>query len=210
MADGLLGKCKSCTKQYSRDHYREHRDERTAYERARFQEPERRAYAYRQAAKHRVRHPDRYAAHSAVSNAVRDGRLFRQPCEACGAAKAEAHHDDYAKPLDVRWLCKKHHHEHHAEERAVNAQPSSTPCPACAKCKRAARFVRAAHSSGDGWQVRAWCDGCQADAVPGHIWWSKKLFTAEQLAALEPQPALRSVVQQLLLGASNGNDGRHR
>jgi len=27
--------------------------------------------------------------------------------------KAEAHHDDYSRPLDVRWLCKRHHEEAH-------------------------------------------------------------------------------------------------
>lgn len=43
---------------------------------------------------------------------MRDNHLVRKPCEVCGE-KAEAHHDDYAKPLDVRWLCFKHHREWH-------------------------------------------------------------------------------------------------
>ncbi len=45
--------------------------------------------------------------------AVRSGKIFEQPCEICGSKKVEAHHDDYLKPLDVRWLCRKHHNEHH-------------------------------------------------------------------------------------------------
>ena len=39
--------------------------------------------------------------------------MTRQPCEVCGNAKAQAHHDDYGKPLDVRWLCTTHHAEWH-------------------------------------------------------------------------------------------------
>lgn len=31
------------------------------------------------------------------------------------ARKANAHHDDYAKPLEVRWLCALHHQRHHAD-----------------------------------------------------------------------------------------------
>lgn len=41
--------------------------------------------------------------------AIQSGELVRQPCEKCGAAKVEAHHDDYSKPLAVRWLCRLHH-----------------------------------------------------------------------------------------------------
>jgi hypothetical protein len=47
-----------------------------------------------------------------VSNAIRTGRLARQGCEVCGD-RAHAHHDDYSKPLDVRWLCSQHHTDHH-------------------------------------------------------------------------------------------------
>lgn len=39
---------------------------------------------------------------------LRRGLLVRQPCEVCGG-EAEMHHDDYDKPLDVRWLCRDHH-----------------------------------------------------------------------------------------------------
>lgn len=38
-----------------------------------------------------------------------------QPCERCGASNAQRHHDDYMKPLAVRWLCPKHHGEAHRE-----------------------------------------------------------------------------------------------
>jgi hypothetical protein len=52
-------------------------------------------------------------AHSLLHTEVRAGRIVKQPCEVCGKRRVEAHHDDYTKPLDVRWLCKKHHMELH-------------------------------------------------------------------------------------------------
>lgn len=57
--------------------------------------------------------PKRRAAQIAVGNALRDGKLQRFPCMVCGE-KAEAHHPDYDRPLDVVWLCTKHHSQAHA------------------------------------------------------------------------------------------------
>lgn len=60
--------------------------------------------------KKKVRQLTRYA--------VRQGRLIEMPCEVCkSTVKIEAHHDDYSKPLEVRWLCRKHHREHHNNEK---------------------------------------------------------------------------------------------
>lgn len=56
---------------------------------------------------------------SETNRHIKNGLLVRQNCEVCGAEKAQAHHDDYDKPMDVRWLCDKHHKEHHANEQKV-------------------------------------------------------------------------------------------
>ena len=59
----------------------------------------------------------RQAVRNITNAAIRAGYLMRQPCEICHTSvNIEAHHDDYAKPLDVRWLCKLHHIEHHNNE----------------------------------------------------------------------------------------------
>lgn len=54
----------------------------------------------------------RAKAREITNHAIRDGKLRRQPCEQCGEM-AEAHHDDYTKPLAVRWLCRTHHRAEH-------------------------------------------------------------------------------------------------
>lgn len=48
-------------------------------------------------------------AHNKVKYALKTGKLIKGVCEVCGTPEVHAHHDDYAKPLDVRWLCVKHH-----------------------------------------------------------------------------------------------------
>jgi len=67
--------------------------------------------------RHRERHPERARARTQVTQALQSGRLKRLPCEICGERKAHGHHDDYSKPLEVRWLCAKHHRELHAKLR---------------------------------------------------------------------------------------------
>lgn len=68
----------------------------------------------------RVRNPPKRNAQIAAGNAVRDGRLEKQPCVRCGATeRIQAHHEDYSKPLDVMWLCRPCHGIRHRE---INAE----------------------------------------------------------------------------------------
>ena len=71
-------------------------------------------------ARHEARFPEKAAARDTLQRAVRAGRILRQPCEVCGVRhgntrpdgtviRVEAHHDDYSKPLEVRWLRGEHH-----------------------------------------------------------------------------------------------------
>jgi hypothetical protein len=51
-----------------------------------------------------------------LRDAVRQGKVTRRPCEICQEPNAQGHHEDYSKPLEVRWLCPKHHREEHLFE----------------------------------------------------------------------------------------------
>lgn len=57
--------------------------------------------------------PARRRASNLVQAAKLRGDLVPQPCEVCGKRYVVAHHDDYAEPLAVRWLCRSHHRKHH-------------------------------------------------------------------------------------------------
>jgi hypothetical protein len=57
----------------------------------------------------------RVKARSDLNHAIRDGKLERPDycfIDSCHN-KPEAHHDDYDRPLEVHWLCFKHHRAHH-------------------------------------------------------------------------------------------------
>lgn len=123
---GLFHDCKPCVCARVRANRLVNLEQYTEYERGRAsaphrvearknyaQTPEGRAAHQRAHRKFVALNPTKRRAHFAVSNALRDGKLARQACEVCGAEKAQAHHDDYSKPLDVRWLCTTHHAEWH-------------------------------------------------------------------------------------------------
>lgn len=127
MTDGYLNKCKSCVKSRVKKHRSENIEKTRAYDRQRGGLPHRvsarKAYARTEAHKLSCRkanlkyiknNPKKREAQIKVGNAIKSGKLIKQPCEVCGSTKRiHAHHDDYSKPLEVRWLCPKHHSEWH-------------------------------------------------------------------------------------------------
>lgn len=109
MPDGHVNKCKECNKSDVRANRKEKVEYYREYDRERGsrQTPE-----YHKLWKEK--NSQKYRAQTMVGNAVRDKRLFKEPCEVCGKKKGvHAHHDDYLKPLNVRWLCPVHHKEWH-------------------------------------------------------------------------------------------------
>lgn len=132
--DGRSGRCKPCkSKLYSAARLALSEDERrflneasarrrdTASPEVRARQLER-TRAWRAAPKQKEDDKRRHAAdyktqkglaRSLVQTAIRSKKVTRLPCEVCGASPTHGHHDDYSKPLDVRWLCRSHHADHH-------------------------------------------------------------------------------------------------
>jgi ribosomal protein S27AE len=78
-----------------------------AKEKRRMEAHKKRTSEYKKANRERVR------ANAAVKRAVDKGLLSRLSCEQCGNKNTVGHHDDYSKPLVVRWLCQRCHMKHH-------------------------------------------------------------------------------------------------
>lgn len=113
MPDGHLNKCKKCHKNDVSENYYNNRDYYAEYERKRYQKPKRREKLLEYQRLRRKKYPGKNSARQKLNNAVRDGKIEKQPCEVCGSEKVDGHHPDYRKPLDVKWLCRKHHLEEH-------------------------------------------------------------------------------------------------
>lgn len=118
MSDGYVNKCKECNKKDVQKNRSDNVEKYRAHDRAR---GNRQDYDY--VKKYREENPKKYKAHTAVGNALRSGKIKKEPCEVCGTkANIVGHHDDYAKPLDVRWLCQAHHIQwHHQNGEGSNA-----------------------------------------------------------------------------------------
>jgi hypothetical protein len=74
---------------------------------------------YQHKLRDKARHPLQWKARQIAATAEKAGRLIREPCEVCGSVDVQKHHDDYSKPLAVRWLCPTHHRLLHRELSAA-------------------------------------------------------------------------------------------
>lgn len=118
MKDGHLNKCKECTKKDVNTRYVIAIVKIREYEKLRFQTPERKAKVLLYQRRRRHKYPEKTKARTMVNRAIRRGKIIRQPCEICGQI-AQAHHEDYSKPLDVKWLCFEHHRIAHGQQPAL-------------------------------------------------------------------------------------------
>ncbi len=114
MGDGLLGKCKECTKKDSMSRYNQKLDLIIKYEKMRTATPERKE---KRKAYLKKRDPVKLKALAKMHYALKTGRISKKQCEKCGSTTmVEGHHTDYSKPLDVVWLCRTHHKEAHGKK----------------------------------------------------------------------------------------------
>jgi len=124
--DGLCYMCKDCTRIYNHKRYLKNRDEildrSSKYNREHkdtIKKPSKEK-AYKAYKKWYLANKEKKSAHAKLAYAVKHGKLLKQSCSVCKDPKSEAHHVDYSKPLEVIWLCKKHHGELHTK-RGSNA-----------------------------------------------------------------------------------------
>lgn len=98
--DGLAAFCRECTRVYFKGYYE--KNKRHGKQRREWW---------------RDHNGKKRACHLAVFNAIKSGKLKPRSCEKCAGGPPDAHHDDYSKPLEVRWLCRGCHTQHHLLER---------------------------------------------------------------------------------------------
>jgi hypothetical protein len=130
MLDGYVNKCKECNKQDVTNNRNKKIDYYRDYDKLRANNPDRVAarmcYAKTETGKETARkakrnyelnYPYKKMAVTAIGNAIKNKKIIRPTnCQVCDKqGKIHAHHDDYTKPYDVRWLCIKchvHWHKH--------------------------------------------------------------------------------------------------
>lgn len=120
MSDGHLNKCKKCVIAYAANRRTTNHARVCEIDAKRDAKPERKAKKYVYGKTYVKRNPEKARARRLVSYHKRTGKLQKLPCERCGNIVSQGHHEDYSKPLDVRWMCFKCHREEHGQvvERA--------------------------------------------------------------------------------------------
>ena len=138
MSDGHLNICKICKREQQSiirnnnlEYYKEYDRNRPNKEErckktAEYHQTEKGKVVRRKSSvKYRTQYPIKYKATNAVNNAIRDGLLIKpNKCECCNnefiSHNIHGHHTDYAKPLEVIWLCNLCHVDWHLNNKPLN------------------------------------------------------------------------------------------
>lgn len=124
--DGCQSRCRACFSKYNKARYAANKEKFKAD-----------IYAYKEANPQKVletriktcaKNPTQKNARRALNAAVEAGAMkVPDSCSGCGVSGSEtrlgAHHYDYAKPLDVVWVCARCHRHLDAERRMREGKP---------------------------------------------------------------------------------------
>lgn len=119
---GVINTCKNCQKEYLKQWKKKNPDKIKKYNKTRNETGIGRKCLRewqkknKDKIKQNLSRPEvrlKHLARLTLNNSIKLGKTKRMFCEICGEEKSEAHHEDYNKPLEVMWLCNKHHRELH-------------------------------------------------------------------------------------------------
>ena len=117
--DGHVFRCKGCKSMKSahRAYYLKNRERILQVSKLRSQTEEGRRTIRKSSRKYQKKNPEKKKAHSRFYERIRHGKLARERCLFCWTHLAEAHHEDYSKPLEVTWLCRRCHNFLHRQRK---------------------------------------------------------------------------------------------
>jgi formylmethanofuran dehydrogenase subunit E len=107
--DGVRGYCRVCEtlkQRGNRKYFRDYRRNRYA------SDSEFRFKIRKSLSKYQKSNPKKNLARVKLFQAIKANKINKLPCILCGE-KANGHHPDYNKPLEVIWLCPRHHRHIH-------------------------------------------------------------------------------------------------
>ena len=111
--DGLKSHCKVCDRKYVAKYYYKNIEKRKS-DSAKYNRVNMSKIIERNL-KDKVKNPHKWKARQDLRNAVKQGKIIKPiDCEMSDISSAcfgrlQAHHENYNKPLKVKWLCLKHH-----------------------------------------------------------------------------------------------------